>query len=268
MIFYRIKDWERHFETSETRKTKSFSKFVPMPNRFDSAGYASFMCHPEAERLYGAWVVVVSVASRCSPRGTLVRGDGKPHTPQTLSAISRFKPKTFEILFSHATTEDVDWLEMLSDGTPADTSGDQRTPADTSGHHPRGEERRGEEKRGDEKRVVTCAETCGDAGSAPDSVVMVFPCDGSPNEWKLMQSRVSKLQSLYPSLDVLMECRKALQYVEDKPSRKKTTKGMAAYLTGWMNRSQNWGGGSRAGPVPKSAGGKPSWLTTEGEDEA
>lgn len=247
-VLYRIKNWAMHFETSDTRKVKEFSKYVPLPNRFDTAGYAALLDHAEGERHYGAWCALVGIASRCVPRGTLIRKDGRPHTPASMSAMTRFKAKTFEALLARIVGGDIDWIEAIETDYP-DTSERIRTHPDET------ERSRLEEIRGDEKRVVICAETCGDAGSAPDSVVMVFPCDGFPNEWKLMQSRVSKLESLYPSLDVLLECRKALQYVEDKPSRKKTAKGMPSYLTGWMNRSQNWGVGARAGPVLKTTTG-------------
>lgn len=263
-VLYRIKDWDRHFESSETRKVKEFPKFVPMPNRFDSAGYAAFMSHAEAERLYGAWVVVVSVASRCRPRGTLIRGDGKPHTAQTLAAISRFKAKTFETLFSHATSEEVDWIEATplgSAGTPADASGCQRMPAENIL-----EERRGEESIGDKRRGSICTEIADSGDSVPDSEIRVFQCDGEPSTWKLMKSRVDRWSALYPSLDILRECEKAAVWLEDNPGRRKTAKGMPKFLSAWLERSQNRGGGTRAGPVLKATGGKPSWLDTEDDE--
>ncbi len=265
-VLYRIKNWAMHFETSETRKVKEFSKYVPLPNRFDTAGYAALLDHAEGERHYGAWCAMVAIASRCTPRGTLIRKDGRPHTPASMSSMTRIKAKTFEALLTRIVGGEIDWIEALPLEHP-DASGCIRIDPDVSGCIIL-EERRGEEIRGEEKRVDVCAESCESAGSPPDSVCMVFQCDGSPSTWKLMQSRVSKLQALFPSLDVLLECRKALQYVEDTPSKRKTASGMPRFLTGWMTRAQNWTGNSRAGPVLRpTGGGKPNWLT-EGDDEA
>jgi len=234
-----------HFETSETRKVKEFSKYVPLPNRFDTSGYASLMDHAEGERHYGAWCAMVGIASRCTPRGTLIRKDGRPHTPASMSSMTRFKAKTFEALLARIVGGEINWVEVLPLDHP-DVSGCIRTDPDVSGCIIL-EERREEEKRLEERREEGCSEI-GDAVSEPDSEVMVFQCDGNPSTWKLMASRVRSLESLYPSLDILRECRKAAQWLDDNPSKRKTSKGMAGFLSRWMERSQNRGDGARSGP--------------------
>jgi hypothetical protein len=79
-------------------------------------------------------------------------------------------------------------------------------------------------------------------------IVMEFDCDGDPQSWPLRQSRVDRLQQVYPSLDVLAEVRRADAWLEAKPERRKTARGMPEFLRGWMDRAQNGGGRSRASP--------------------
>lgn len=245
-VLYRIKNWAMHFETSDTRKVKEFSKYVPLPNRFDTAGYASLLDHAEGERHYGAWCAMVGIASRCTPRGTLLRKDGRPHTPASMSAMTRFKAKTFEALLARIVGGDIDWIEAVETDHP-DTSERIRIHPDET-ERDRLEERRGEENRREEIRGEEGCSEIAQGVSEPDREVMVFQCDGKSSTWKLMNSRVRLLESLYPSLDVLTECRKAAQWLEDNPAKRKTSGGMARFLSSWMERSQNRGGGTRAGP--------------------
>jgi uncharacterized protein YdaU (DUF1376 family) len=90
------------------------------------------------------------------------------------------------------------------------------------------------------KKKDISAEPQGD--STP--VVMTFPVVGNPDqqEWPLHQSRVDAWIVAYPNLDVLSECRKAVAWAEANPGRRKTGKGMAAFLVNWLNNASNRGG--------------------------
>jgi hypothetical protein len=81
----------------------------------------------------------------------------------------------------------------------------------------------------------------------PSPVVLVFPTIGTPASWDLHQSQLEEWASLYPGMDVLAECRKALAYVNT--GKRKTASGMARFLVGWLNRTANRGG-SAPGPAP------------------
>lgn len=70
--------------------------------------------------------------------------------------------------------------------------------------------------------------------------VLVFPCNGTPNTWDLAHSRIKTWEELFPGVDVDRECRAALAWV--LANRKKTAKGMAKFLTGWLGRSNDRGG--------------------------
>ncbi len=68
--------------------------------------------------------------------------------------------------------------------------------------------------------------------------VLVFPVVGTPGpEWPLTQPQIDDWSALYPDLNILAECRKALAYVQAKPSNRKTGRGMPAFLVRWFNRA-------------------------------
>ncbi len=75
-----------------------------------------------------------------------------------------------------------------------------------------------------------------------------FPCDGPVKAWALTRELLAQWSSAYPSLDLEAECRKALAWVLAKPDRRKTAKGMSAFLLGWFGRTQDRGGARSTGP--------------------
>jgi len=86
----------------------------------------------------------------------------------------------------------------------------------------------------EEEKSVALSE----ADTAPpiDSVAE-YPCQGKRNVWHLTVSQVADWQAIYPSLDILAECRKALAWLKANPQKKRTHGGMAKYLVNWLNRA-------------------------------
>lgn len=107
-VLYRITGWADHFENNRTRELKHMD-WVPLPNKHDGDGYTELVSHPDGAAHFGAWVAIVQVASKCRPRGTLVRtipqeGAGlsqegaqglRPHDPASLSRITRIPVEVF-----------------------------------------------------------------------------------------------------------------------------------------------------------------------------
>lgn len=93
----------------------------------------------------------------------------------------------------------------------------------------RGEERRGERE---EKGEEPCTET--GTVSPPAPAVLSFPCDGKAPTWSLTKPYLTELQELFPQLDVLAQARAALAWVKANPEKRKTAKGMPAFLTRWL----------------------------------
>jgi hypothetical protein len=74
----------------------------------------------------------------------------------------------------------------------------------------------------------------------PDPVVLTFPCVGNgPREWHLRASKVAEYRESFPALDVLADCRRALQWCRDNPKQKKTARGMTRFLGLWLDKEQN-----------------------------
>jgi len=83
--------------------------------------------------------------------------------------------------------------------------------------------------------------------------VLVFPTSGkNARDWTLTQAKLDEYAESYPAVDVLAECRKALQWVRDNPTRRKTYRGMGAYLNRWLAKVQDNGHGAtvRGSPMP------------------
>ena len=102
---------------------------------------------------------------------------------------------------------------------------------------------------------VICPETAEDEPSSgpPVDAVLVYPCDGKPSCWGLTQSQLCEWGTLYPSLDLPSEARKALAWVTASPERRKTAKGMKRFLVGWFSRTQDRGKQSGRGQSPERA---------------
>jgi uncharacterized protein YdaU (DUF1376 family) len=84
---------------------------------------------------------------------------------------------------------------------------------------------------------------------ARSKIILTFPTDGEPGAWMLLESQVSEWAALFPTLDVLGECRSALAWVQADTKRKKTAGGMRRFLAGWLTRSKDrQPGPSKTGP--------------------
>lgn len=85
---------------------------------------------------------------------------------------------------------------------------------------------------------------------------LTFPTVGhGSGGWGLDPAMVAEWQRLYPHLDVLRECRKALAWILANPGRRKTASGMPRFLVNWFNRETNNGHGS--GTTHHSPGDRP-----------
>lgn len=70
-----IRDWDKHYETAETRKLKR-QTWVAVPNKHDGRGFRRLMGMPNGVELFGAWNLILQVASKMPVRGILADEDG------------------------------------------------------------------------------------------------------------------------------------------------------------------------------------------------
>lgn len=82
------------------------------------------------------------------------------------------------------------------------------------------------------------AESSATAGTPPAKpAVLVFECAGKVRSWDLTADQIAGWVPLYPGLQVEVECRKALAWLQVNP--KKTAGGMPKFLVGWLNRTND-----------------------------
>lgn len=66
-----------------------------------------------------------------------------------------------------------------------------------------------------------------------------FPVKGGSRQWSCPKSLLEKFESTYDNIDVHFQLRAAMLWIESKPERAKTSKGMPAFLNGWLARAVN-----------------------------
>lgn len=150
MKVYSIRDWGKIFENNRSRELKSLD-WVPIPNNHDGENFSAIMQHPKGAEIFAAWVLIVEVASRCDPRGTLLRGGGKPHNSQSLSLKTRAPEKWFTTAF-YFLESNTDWLDVKE--VPDETASSCGNPAPNCGNPASGcLEGKGIEVKGNEGKV-------------------------------------------------------------------------------------------------------------------
>jgi len=109
MKTYRIAGWDELYENSNSRKIKDL-KFVPVRNKHDGEGYNKIVKHADGIAIFTGWILILQVASKCEPRGTLIKDNGKAHDSESLSDKTRVKPEIFDKAIP--VLLEIEWLEM------------------------------------------------------------------------------------------------------------------------------------------------------------
>ncbi len=272
MPIYRIKDWKLHFENNRTRELKVLA-WVPVPNKMDGDGYTELVSHPSGAAHLGAWLAMVEIASRCEPRGTLVRAHApqegatrsqepapqgrtrpRPHDSGSPSRISRLPAAVFDEVIPRLL--EIGWIEEVSpeevEATDIPQEGATRSqePAPSRARaEGNGREGNGTEGKGTEGEGVAGARASEEPPPPknpppppPESLrdEMSLPCD---------DEYLAGLQAepAYSRHDV----RNVFDKMVAKCSRtgKRPNRGR---LIAWLNREPPGAQGPRAGPSPPS----------------
>lgn len=61
----------------------------------------------------------------------------------------------------------------------------------------------------------------------------------------ILQDDVDRWSELYPAVDVLQELRKMVGWLDANPSRRKTARGMRAFIANWLSKQQDRGNGQQ-----------------------
>lgn len=120
-----ITDWDKHYENSRSRSVQD-ARWCPIPNRFDGERITELIAEG-GDGVYGAWCATLLVASRCTPRGVLLRSTGSPHTPGTLQRMTGISREAFDKMLQLAeklglmAPKSAEGMQLTGDYRPGDS---------------------------------------------------------------------------------------------------------------------------------------------------
>lgn len=82
-----------------------------------------------------------------------------------------------------------------------------------------------------------CAET--ETASTPPAISMIL---NDKTYFEVTNEHLIKWSALYPSVDVMQELRKMAGWCDANPAKRKTRRGIMAFITAWLSREQDKGG--------------------------
>lgn len=87
----------------------------------------------------------------------------------------------------------------------------------------------------------------------PSSPELEFPIVGKGiRVWTLTVGKLAEYAETFPGIDLAGELRKARQWCLDNPAKRKTAKGMPAFLTRWLGNAQDGASRERGPPARAS----------------
>lgn len=129
---YSIRNWSEVFENSQSRQYQRLN-WTPLPNKHDGKSYRRLISMADGPALYGAWVLLVQVASKCPQRGVLADQDG-PLDAEDLSHKTGAPAELFVRAFEALTHSKIAWLEVVP--LPADQQHANSGPTAALGNMP------------------------------------------------------------------------------------------------------------------------------------
>lgn len=151
---YVIKDWDLLYETYESKRLVRGVSWVAMPNKHDGKGFRRLIREKDGAAMYGAWSLLVQVASKCPVRGVLADLDGALDAVD-LEDKTGIAAQCFERTLKVVVSERIGWMRAITDAgeieallagvtarrthaarrlpqTPADSASSPHAPADHS----------------------------------------------------------------------------------------------------------------------------------------
>jgi hypothetical protein len=241
---YQIHDFFHHCpEYAKSRRDRELEKTAPKTCELCGKTYYSGRLHSHF------------CSPRCRQRAWYRRHGSEPNASFDASEPSESPTKQAEPNAFDTSERFRTFLDGTPTPTPTPTPTRVRTYEDSSAALSRAEPAPADESGHEENAAITVV-------VADDPLRLTFPTVGvDGHEWYLTQSQVDEWQEAYPDLDILAECRKALQWVRADKQRRKTKRGMGKFLTGWLNRATD----SPRGRGPTTITGS---LKTAGNQEA
>lgn len=181
---YRVRNWDDVFENAQSRKQKKLA-WVPVPNKHDGKSFRRLMGMENGPALYGVWVILLQVASKCPGRGILADEDG-PLTSDDIAMKTGLPDSLVTDALQVLTNPSIRWLDTTSIPTePAGLVTDHHcdtTPAPSPPAEVALKGREGNELNGSEEECRDSAAPCGKAIESRDaaSIPNEMQSDESP----------------------------------------------------------------------------------------
>lgn len=99
----------------------------------------------------------------------------------------------------------------------------------------------------EEEPEVEVEDVCTEPQSAAVLTLILNTGDEYPVTWDYVQ----QMQELYPSVDVMQELRTMKAWCISNPKKRKTARGIKAFINNWLSREQDKGGMKKAAAKPK-----------------
>lgn len=89
----------------------------------------------------------------------------------------------------------------------------------------------------------------------PDPVFITLPLVGNDSH-EITETEVDEYKALYPAVDVEQELRNMRGWLMDNPTRRKTKRGIAAFVGNWLRKEQDRGKSAGGYTAPRSVPGR------------
>ena len=122
-VLYSIRDWNTHFEVSQTRKVENL-RWVPVPVRHDGLSFRRVMSLDDGLAIFGAWNLLLQIAGKCKVRGVLQTDSGRPMTAADVAIITGAPESGISHAMQVLASEDVGWL-VESDSTQLESDSNE-----------------------------------------------------------------------------------------------------------------------------------------------
>lgn len=108
---YRIRNWNELYETHRSRRVSDLEWFKARV-QIGTEEFSELMAMPDGIAFYGVLYVTLQMAVRGHPRGTLIRFDGTPHTPDSIARAVHLPTSVCTRAVLALTS--LGWLEQVS----------------------------------------------------------------------------------------------------------------------------------------------------------
>ncbi len=107
-ILYAIKDGAKRFEVSQSRKLKQLA-WVAVPTEHDGLGFRRLMAMADGIEIFGAWILLLQVAAKCTPRWVL-RDETGPFSAEDLALKTGCPANVFTRALEVLSSKEIAWI--------------------------------------------------------------------------------------------------------------------------------------------------------------